>query len=175
MTALPSSLTLAARLPAVGSASADITPPVSWRCAGNYTERISSGVHDPLMTKAMVVQEGATTFAFMGNDLCSGPRDLTDLARIRANQLTGIPVANIVITATHTHGGPEYRGPLRQFLHQRARKANNGTDPHQLIDYGRHLGAKAGKLSDETSAERANNANYKVRPMAPLSLKKDDQ
>ena len=123
----------------VGFASADITPPVGWRRAGNYTELISTGANDPLMTKAMVVQEGATTFVFVGNDLCSVPRDLTDLARIRANQLTGIPVANIVITATHTHGGPEYLGPLRQFLHQRALKANNGIDPHEPIDYRRQL------------------------------------
>jgi len=66
-----------------------------------------------LMTKAMVVQNGAVTFAFVGNDLCSVPRDLTGLARLRASKVTGIPVANIVITATHTHGGPEYLGPLR--------------------------------------------------------------
>ena len=123
----------------IGFASADITPPVGWRRAGNYTELISTGVNDPLMTKAMVVQEAGTTFAFVGNDLCSVPRDLTDLARLRANQLTGIPVANIVITATHTHGGPEYLGPLREFLHQRAKKANNGIDPHEPVDYRRQL------------------------------------
>lgn len=123
----------------MGFASADITPPIGWRRAGNYTELISTGVNDPLMTKAMVVQEGATTFAFVGNDLCSVPRDLTDRARTRASQLTGIPVANIVITATHTHGGPEYLGPLREFLHERAKKANNGIDPHEPIDYRAQL------------------------------------
>ena len=123
----------------VGFASADITPPVGWRRAGNYTELISTGVHDPLMSKAMVVQEGATTFAFVGNDLCSVPRDLTDLARAKASQLSGIPVANIVITATHTHGGPEYLGPLREFLHERAKQANQGRDPHEPIDYRAQL------------------------------------
>lgn len=122
-----------------GFASADITPPVGWRRAGNYTELISTGVHDPLMTKAMVVEEGATSFAFVGNDLCSVSRDLTDLARANASQLTGIPVSNIVITATHTHGGPEYTGPLRNFLHARALKENAGTDPRESIDYRARL------------------------------------
>lgn len=122
-----------------GFAQAGITPPVGWRRAGNYTELISTGVHDPLMTKAMVVQDGATAFAFVGNDLCSVPRDLTDLARGRASRLTGIPIANIVITATHTHGGPEYLGPLREFLHERARKAHGGNDPHEPIDYRAQL------------------------------------
>ncbi|MEK7675280.1 MAG: hypothetical protein AAB676_05520 [Verrucomicrobiota bacterium] len=60
-------------------------------------------------------------------------------ARARASQLTGIPVAHIVITATHTHGGPEYLGPLREFLHERAKKANNGRDPHEPIDYRAQL------------------------------------
>ena len=123
----------------VGFAAADITPPVGWRRAGNYTELISTGVNDPLTTKAMVVQDGDVTFAFVGNDLCSVPRDLTDLARLRASRLTGMPAANIVITATHTHGGPEYLGPLREFLHQRAMKANNGIDPHEPIDYRKQL------------------------------------
>src|SRR5262245_64686459 len=74
----------------VGFAEADITPPVGWRRAGGFSELISTGVNDPLMTKAMVVQDGATAFAFVGNDLCSVPRDLTGLARAKASQLTGI-------------------------------------------------------------------------------------
>jgi hypothetical protein len=94
------------------------------------------------MAKAVVVQDGTTAFAFVGNDLCSVPRDLTDRARFQASQLTGLPVAHIVITATHTHGGPEYLGPLREFLHARARKANNGQDPHEPIDYRGQLVAR---------------------------------
>lgn len=141
----------------VGFATADITPPVGWRRAGGFTELISTGVHDPLMTKAMVVQEGATMFAFVGNDLCSVPRDLTDQAREKASRLTGIPAANIVITATHTHGGPEYLGPLREFLHERAKKANGGRDPHEPIDYraqlvGRWAGVIAAAWSNRQPA-----------------------
>jgi neutral ceramidase len=98
-----------------GFAVADITPPVGWRRAGGYSEVISTGVNDPLMAKAMVVEDGATAFAFVGNDLCSVPRALTDIARAKASHLTGIPVANVVITATHTHGGPEYTGRCATF------------------------------------------------------------
>lgn len=122
-----------------GFAQAEITPPVGWRRAGNYTELFSTGVNDPLFTKAMVVQDGTTTFAFVGNDLCSVPRDLTSLARERVSRLTGIPVTSIVITATHTHGGPEYLGPLRDFLHERAKRENGGRDPHEPMDYRAQL------------------------------------
>ena len=122
-----------------GFATADITPPTGWRRAGNYTEVVSSGVHDPLWSKAMVLSQGDTTVAFVGNDLCSVPRELTDLARQRASERTGIPFAHIVIAATHTHGGPEYFGPLRDFLHERAERESGGKDPREPIDYQNFL------------------------------------
>jgi hypothetical protein len=122
-----------------GFAFADITPPTGWRRAGSYTEVISTGTHDPLFAKAMVLVQGEVKLAFVGNDLCSVPRDLTDEARKRASNMTGIPVANIVITATHTHGGPEYCGPLRNSLHARAIEATTANDPHEPIDYRSRL------------------------------------
>jgi hypothetical protein len=54
-----------------GFATADITPPVGWRRAGNYTELVSTGINDPLFAKAMVLSQGETTVVFVGNDLCS--------------------------------------------------------------------------------------------------------
>ena len=119
----------------VGFATTDITPPAGWRRAGGYTEFLSQPGGDPLLAKAIVLSEGQTTVAIVGNDLTSVPRELTDRARRRASEQTGIPFANIVITATHTHGGPEYYGPLRDFLHARAVKENNGVDPREPIDY----------------------------------------
>ena len=119
----------------VGFASSDITPPVGWRRAGGYSEFVSQAGGDPLRTKAIVLSQGKTTVALVGNDLCSVPRELTDRARRRASEATGIPFSNIVITATHTHGGPEYYGPLRDFLHARALKENNSEDPREPIDY----------------------------------------
>ncbi|MGE3822550.1 MAG: hypothetical protein AB7I30_24300 [Isosphaeraceae bacterium] len=123
----------------VGFATAEITPPVGWRRAGGYTEKISDGVKDPLMAKAVVVTQGTTSFAFVGNDLCSVPRELTGPARKRASEVTGIPIDQIVITATHTHGGPEYQGPLREVLHARAARDHQGNDPHEPIDYRARL------------------------------------
>ncbi|MBE7500470.1 MAG: hypothetical protein HS113_09235 [Verrucomicrobiales bacterium] len=119
----------------VGFATADITPPAGWRRAGGFSEFIIEAGGDPLLTKAMALTQGETVVALVGNDLCSVPRELTDRARKRASEQTGIPFANIVITATHTHGGPEYYGPLRDFLHARAKQENGGRDPHEPLDY----------------------------------------
>ena len=43
----------------VGAAEIDITPPVGFRLAGYFNERISTGMHDPLHAKAIVLQQGA--------------------------------------------------------------------------------------------------------------------
>ena len=118
-----------------GFDTAEITPPVGWRRAGGFSELISTGVHDPLFAKAMVLSQGDVSLAFVGNDLCSVPRELTDLARRKASERTGIPADHIVIAATHTHGGPEYYGPLRDFLHARTERENGSRDPREPIDY----------------------------------------
>jgi hypothetical protein len=122
----------------VGAAVVEITPPVGWRRAGGYTEVVSMGVHDPLLTKALVISQGDTHCAIVSNDLCSVPLELTAKARSQASQATGIPVKHIVIVATHTHGGPEYYGPLRDVLHARALQ-QLGRDPQEPIDYQAQL------------------------------------
>jgi neutral ceramidase len=118
-----------------GFAVANITPPPGWRRAGGYTEFISKPGGDPLYAKALVLSQGGTLVALVGNDLTSVPRELTDRARRRVSEKTKIPFGNIVITATHTHGGPEYFGPLRDVLQARAKRENGGKDPCETIDY----------------------------------------
>ena len=44
----------------LGTASVEITPPVGWRMAGNFYEKFSTGIHDPLYAKAMVWKQGNT-------------------------------------------------------------------------------------------------------------------
>lgn len=118
----------------LGTAALEITPPVGWRIAGNYYEQISDGVHDPLFAKAMVWQQGKARGALLIADLCSIGRVVSNPARERANELTGIPIQNISICGSHTHGGPEYYGLLRDIFHEQA-LAQHGADPHEPIDY----------------------------------------
>ena len=54
--------------------------------------------------------------------------------RETASRKPGIPAANIVIMATHTHGGPEYDGVQRDLRHKRA-LSTTGSDPHEPVDY----------------------------------------
>jgi hypothetical protein len=117
-----------------GFAAVEITPPVGWRKAGGFNEVISTDVHDPLFAKAAVFRQGDTSAVLVVCDLISVPEFLTTPTRRDINQQTRIPTANIVICATHTHGGPEFHGPMRNLFHERA-LAEKGRDEHEPLDY----------------------------------------
>ena len=88
----------------VGLAEIDITPPVGYRMDGYFYERLNTGQRDPLKAKAVVFQQGATRAALVVSDLLGMPQSMSGEVRALAAKRTGIPAANIAITATHTHG-----------------------------------------------------------------------
>ena len=90
----------------IGAAELDITPPVGYRMAGYFDERLSTGVHDPLKAKALVLQQGREQIALVFCDLLGLSLKVSTNARAFASRQTGIPVAHIVISATHSHTGP---------------------------------------------------------------------
>ncbi len=117
-----------------GFASVDITPPIGWRMSGYFSERLSTETHDPLLAKAVVLEQERVRVALVFCDLISIEGDLATTARQRASKRTGIPAANILICATHSHTGPLYYGALRKQLHE-ATAAKFGEDIHERVDY----------------------------------------
>jgi neutral ceramidase len=118
----------------VGAAEIEITPPVGYRLAGYFNERLATGVHDPLKAKAIVLQQGREQVALVACDLIGLSLGISTNARAGASRRTGIPVANIVICGTHTHTGPLFEGPLREYFHQAA-VTKHRTDPQEQVDY----------------------------------------
>ena len=106
--ALPNHLP-AAELQA-GVAVVDITAPKGYRMSGYFHERLNTGTHDPLLAKALVLRQGDEQAALVFCDLIGLSRDVSSCARDLAAKKTGIPAANIVIAATHSHTGPLYMG-----------------------------------------------------------------
>jgi neutral ceramidase len=117
-----------------GLATIDITPPVGWRMSGYFYERFSTGTHEPLQAKAIVFRQGDESAALVFCDLIAMPALISGEARQRASSKTGIPSANILIAATHTHTGPLFFGGLRDHFHARAIQ-ETGHDPFERIDY----------------------------------------
>ena len=117
-----------------GLAEVEITPPIGYRMDGYFTERLSTGVKDPLMAKALVLQQGTTRTALVVCDLLGVPQTLTREVRMRAAARTGIPAENIAVTATHTHTGPLFSGERARIFSELA-AAKYGTDPLARINY----------------------------------------
>ncbi len=125
-----------------GFAQVDITPPIGWRRTAGYRESISTGIHDPLFAKAVVLKQDSQILVFISNDLGAVSRNQTDPARTAIARRLMITRDNVVITATHTQGGPEYTGPLRDVFHDQALNELDGIDPYESINYQAWLNEK---------------------------------
>jgi neutral ceramidase len=90
-----------------GAAAVDISPRHPVYLAGYpNVERISTGVHDPLMSTALFLDDGRTRVLMIANDVLFITKELAARARSRISARTGVPGAHILIAATHTHSGP---------------------------------------------------------------------
>ena len=112
-------LILAAITPAVagdlrvGRAAVKITPPAGMPMAGYYYVRLNQGVHDDLHAKALVLEKDGVKAALVALDMGNIPRRFVDAARAEISKTTGVPGANVMISATHSHTGPEMGSRLR--------------------------------------------------------------
>ena len=96
----------------VGFAREDITPvePVLLYGGGN-PNRVSDNVLDYLYVTCVAVtdKEGSTQL-FITQDTCDSNEKFATPAREEISKKTGVPVDNIIISATHTHSGPTMTG-----------------------------------------------------------------
>jgi hypothetical protein len=74
--------------------------------AGYYATRLSTGVHDDLHAKAIVIASGSQRVALVACDLIGIPAAIVEEAREMIHTATGIPGGNVMISATHSHTGP---------------------------------------------------------------------
>ncbi|MFA6448836.1 MAG: neutral/alkaline non-lysosomal ceramidase N-terminal domain-containing protein [bacterium] len=88
-----------------GAAQADITPPVGTPLSG-YGERMgkaSTGIHDPLMAQALVLDAGGEKVVFVTADFFMMRRSLYKQIAQLAEKATGIPRDRIMISGSHAH------------------------------------------------------------------------
>jgi len=96
-----------------GAFSVDIAPqefPV--RVNAMFTERSADKVVDPLVVKALALDDGKTRPVLCVVDTCMMARDLIDRAKSDASKATGVPVKRMLVSATHTHSAPSAMGCL---------------------------------------------------------------
>jgi hypothetical protein len=91
----------------VGVAERDVTPEGKTPMWG-YAERhaaLSTGVADPLMAKAIVIQAGKDKLAIVGTDLGRGPTSEM-MKQIRAELKSACGIEHVIISGSHSHHGP---------------------------------------------------------------------
>jgi len=88
-----------------GAAKQEITAPIGTPLNG-YGDRLgrnSVAVHDPLWSRALFLDDGATRILLVSVDLCVINPELRD--RVLALAPAEVPPENIILAATHTHSG----------------------------------------------------------------------
>jgi len=91
----------------VGTAKVKITPEVPLPMSG-YSGRkeLSEGVHDDLFIRVIAFSDGVSKAVIVSADLIGIPLYLWEECTKRLEDEIGIPPDNILLCATHTHGGP---------------------------------------------------------------------
>jgi hypothetical protein len=94
-----------------GAAAVDITPQqFPMNMPGGFSANMATGAHDPLHSRAMVLDDGVTKLAMVVVDSLGAGPDVLGEAKAIASEKTGIPADKMLISSTHTHSGPSSSG-----------------------------------------------------------------
>jgi neutral ceramidase len=99
-----------ARVFRAGAATSNITPWLGLSINGGMQDHKASHVHDELHARCLVLDDGQGRLAIVVVDSCMVPREVFDEAKKLIQTSTGIPLENILMSATHTHSAPAATG-----------------------------------------------------------------
>lgn len=120
-----------------GFSMVDITPRHPMRLAG-FSARtgFAGGANDPLLAFVAYLEDGSERLAVAALDHLGLARFECAPLREAISRATGIPVGNVWIHCTHTHGGPEqdahYLSGLGEWLSGAVEEAVRGALPCEL-------------------------------------------
>lgn len=89
-----------------GAATTAITPGLGVSLCGSTLPRSADHIHDELHARCLVLDNGDTRIALVVLDLIAATKEWLSEIKHQLHGFTGIPLANILISCTHTHSGP---------------------------------------------------------------------
>lgn len=93
-----------------GVCETNITPPVGvWMCGYAFRPTGCVAVHDELFARALALHDGAAGAVVLTTDLIGLDFDMVGRVRAGIAERTGLPAGAVMLTSTHTHGGPNVR------------------------------------------------------------------
>ena len=96
---------------------------------GNGTSRMSTGYQDYLYATCIAFKYGDDTVLLYNQDTIAVRKPATEIAREKITAVTGVPGEYIMITATHTHSGPD-----QDSSHASIKKYNEGVYATALVN-----------------------------------------
>ena len=112
----------------IGYAQEIITPPTGVGLAGYFNKRPNQGMYDDLYVKVVMIEVGSQKFGFMTFDLCNvAPKLFQELEAAIVKKYGRKLHDSLIISATHTHTGSEFRNRDGKELDERTLYAFNQT------------------------------------------------
>jgi hypothetical protein len=135
---------MAEKLLRAGAATSNITPPLGISLNGGMSDRTASHISDELHARCLVLDNGTRKLAIVVCDCCMMPQAILNEAKHQAHGHTGIPMDQMLVSATHTHTAPTVTGVFQsepnpnytEFLAVRIsdgiRRAVNNLEPAKI-------------------------------------------
>ncbi|MES2595866.1 MAG: hypothetical protein V4662_11045 [Verrucomicrobiota bacterium] len=86
-----------------GAATSNVTPELGSSINGGFQDGTATFIHDDLHARCLVLDDGQTKLALVVVDSCVIGRAVFDEARKMVNEATGLPMENMLMSATHSH------------------------------------------------------------------------
>lgn len=134
----------AKRLFRAGAATSNITPHLGVSINGNMQDGKATHIHDELHARCLALDDGQTKLVLVVCDSCMIPREVFDAAKKMVHEATGLPLENMMMSATHTHSAPtsgsvfqsnadpEYQVFLARRIADGIRRALNNLEPARI-------------------------------------------
>jgi hypothetical protein len=97
---------MADKLFRAGAATSNITPPLGASLNGGMQDRTAAYIHDELHARALALDDGDSKLVLVVCDSCMLPQAILNDAKHLAHGHTGIPLDQMLVSATHTHTAP---------------------------------------------------------------------
>jgi hypothetical protein len=86
-----------------GAATSVTTPELGCSINGGFQDGKATFIHDDLHARALALDDGQTKLVLVIVDCCVIQRSVFDEAKKLVNEATGLPMVNMLMSATHAH------------------------------------------------------------------------
>ena len=86
-----------------GAATSNITPELGSSINGGFQDGKATFIHDELHARCLALDGGKTMLVRVVADRCVSGRGIFDEAKKMVNEATGLPMENMLMSATHSH------------------------------------------------------------------------